>query len=182
MSLTRKDWLEGARTLMVEKGIAAVKVEVLARRLGVSKGSFYWHFKNRDDLLSDLLNYWASVTDELIRHGSQTPSAKDRLAHLFAAIAAAGTSGEEVIQVWAKHDENVAAVVQQVETKRINYLQAIFEQGGFESKAARERAEITYLAFLGYAFKRSQDSAFKLEFTDLGQEISNIMFERIKDA
>ena len=177
MSLSRQDWLEVARHLMTEKGIEAVRVEVLARKLKVSKGSFYWHFKDRADLLSELLNYWASVTDELIAQGQQITDPQARLRLLFDAIALSGVSGEEVIHVWAKQDAKVAEQVHQVEARRMAYLQTIFEEAGFALEDARERAEITYLAFLGYAFKASQDTAFSLDFKDLGTEIIKIMFQ-----
>lgn len=177
MSLTRQDWLEGARKLLVEKGVEGVRVEVLARALKVSKGSFYWHFKDRNDLLQELLSYWANVTDELIAQGKELTNPKLQMTQLFDAIAEAGVSGEEVIHVWAKQDNQVATIVRRVEEKRMSYLQDIFKDTGFTISDARERAEITYLAFLGYAFKASQDAAFSLNFKDLGKEIVNIMFQ-----
>ena len=177
MSLTKQDWLEAARQLMTEKGVAAVKVEVLARTLKVSKGSFYWHFKNRQELLQDLLNYWASITDELINHANQAKTPKAKLISLFQAIASEGVSGEEVIQVWANQDKEVVKVVQDVEKKRIEFLEEIFVEGGFRKARAKERAEITYLTYLGYAFKNANDSAFSLEFSTLSTKIVNLMFE-----
>lgn len=177
MTLNRQSWVEAARDLMSQKSVDAVKVEVLARNLNVSKGSFYWHFKNRDELLDELLAYWETVTDELIDYSKEDSNPKGQLSRLFFAIAEAGVSGEESIHIWAKRDQDVADTVRHVEAKRMAYLQAIFEQAGFPERAARERAEITYLAFLGYAFKLSQDSAFNLSFTDLGKEIITIMFK-----
>ncbi len=180
MSLTRQDWLEAARHLMTEKGVGGVKVEVLARILKVSKGSFYWHFKDRKELLSELLSYWASITDELISHAKQAKTPEAQLSTLFAAIEASGVSGEEVIQVWAQQDSEVAKVVHEVEKKRMEYLTEIFVEGGFGKARAKERAEITYLTYLGYAFKNANDSAFSLKFSTLGKEIVNLMFERTK--
>jgi len=177
VSLTRQDWLEAARQLMTEKGVAGVKVEVLARALNVSKGSFYWHFKDRKELLAELLNYWATITDELIVYAKQAKTPQLQLTTLFNAIAEAGVSGEEVIQVWAQQDADVAKVVHAVEKKRMEYLTQIFVEGGFGLARAKERAEITYLTYLGYAFKNAHDSAFSLEFSTLGKEIVNLMFE-----
>jgi len=177
MSLTRQDWLNAARQVLTEKGVEAVKVEALARALKVSKGSFYWHFKNRNDLLQELLKFWAQITDELIKEGESVSDPKERMTQLFSSIAESGVSGEEVIQVWAKHDETVAETLKLVEAKRLAYLQSIFKAAGFKQKDARERAEISYMAFLGYAFKASQDASFSRDFKDLGQEIISIMFQ-----
>ena len=129
-------------------------------------------------MLKELLNYWAKVTDELIAQTRQAETPQSQLSNLFAAIASAGVSGEEVIQVWAKQDKQVADVVHVVEKKRIAYLQEIFISAGFTKSQAKERAGITYLTFLGYAFKSSQDLAFSLDFKDLGQEVIKVMFER----
>lgn len=175
MALARADWIAAARTVLAEKGVAGVRVEVLARTLGVSKGSFYWHFKNRQELLNALLHAWAEATDAIISKGQQCDSAAEQLHQLFHSIEAeGGTSGEDMVQAWAKQDASVAAKVQQVEQKRLAYLQEIFARAGFSPDEATQRAEISYLAFLGYAFKHANDAAFSLALSDLGQEIHNI--------
>lgn len=175
MALARADWIAAARTVLAEKGVAGVRVEVLARSLGVSKGSFYWHFKNRQELLDALLQAWADATDAIISKGQQCSSAAEQLHQLFQSIeAAGGTSGEDMVQAWAKQDAKVAAKVQHVEQKRLAYLQAIFARAGFAQDQATQRAEISYLAFLGYAFKHANDDAFSLALADLGQEIQDI--------
>ena len=63
-SLTREDWISGAWDMLGERGMDGVRVEPLARRLGVTKGSFYWHFKDRGELLEALLNRWFSIWDD----------------------------------------------------------------------------------------------------------------------
>ena len=163
---------------MAEQGVEAVKVEVLARHLKVSKGSFYWHFKNRDDLLEGLLEYWAGMTDWLIAEAGKASSPTAKLKLLFGHIAELGISGESSIHLWAKQDELVAAKLEQVERKRLSFLEALFEEAGFRKRRAKENAELCYLAFLGYAFKAGQSSAFELELTLLGDKLSELFMAK----
>ncbi len=88
--LQRADWLRAAQRTLVIHGLAGVRIEALARDLGVSKGSFYWHFADRAALLEALLAAWEVESDWLIAESRKAPSPPERLAHLLALIASAG--------------------------------------------------------------------------------------------
>ncbi|MEM6429407.1 MAG: TetR/AcrR family transcriptional regulator [Deinococcota bacterium] len=176
--LTKQDWLEAARIALAQQGVKGVKVEVLARHLGVSKGSFYWHFKNRDALLQDLLAYWAQSTDLLIEQASGKVTPKAQLEHLFTAINKLGVTGEDAIHTWAKHDTTVAQHLRAVEAKRLDFLTSLFRQQGFSSVEAQERAEICYLTFLGYVFKTGQDTPSLSQLDELGSKITALLMHK----
>src|SRR3546814_1971029 len=82
--LSAEDWAQAALDLIAENGVAAVAVEPLARRLGVTKGSFYWHFPSRDALLQAALERWESVEQEAVFGPLETiPDPRERLRNLF---------------------------------------------------------------------------------------------------
>lgn len=69
--LTREEWLAKALEVLARKGVAGMRIDALSKALGVTKGSFYWHFKNRDDFTKNLLDYWMSAFTTNVRHRSQ---------------------------------------------------------------------------------------------------------------
>lgn len=172
--LSRRDWLDAARLELQERGLEGVKVERLARRLGVSKGSFYWHFKNRGELLGGLLSYWEEMTDWLIQESSQAESPKLRMSRLFELIAEMEVTGEAAIFTWAKQDSEVKKRVKRVEDKRVGFLQELFVQHGYSAQESRERAQIGYLAFEGYVHRLEPDTSFT--FAEFGQVLLDLLF------
>ncbi|MCB9644580.1 MAG: TetR/AcrR family transcriptional regulator [Myxococcales bacterium] len=169
MRLSPLDWLTAARKQLEVGGPSAIKIEALARDLGVSKGSFYWHFKDRTDLLWQLLSYWERGTDELIRLSSEESTPQDCLRRLFEELEKIGVTGESGIFSWAKQDEEVEARVHAVEQKRLAYLCELFQQAGFVEEESRRRAEISYMAFLGYVYRG--ESATLPKFQRLGEDL-----------
>ena len=120
MKLNRDDWTTAAMRVMLEKGVIAVKVEALARDLKVSKGSFYWHFKNRTDLLEAVLTRWETDTEWLIEQAKQADTPQDKLLRLFTLIGQMTTQGaglavDSAIFFWAQSDAEVLERVQSVE-------------------------------------------------------------------
>jgi AcrR family transcriptional regulator len=146
--------------VMATQGVDAVKVEVLARQLGVSKGSFYWHFKNRAELLEEILQRWEQETTWAIKESQKEPTASDRLSRLFALIEeiCERLDPEPAIFLWAKQEQWVAERVQMIEAKRVNYLTELLQDYGFAKSEALKRAEVAYLSLMGYAEWRERDS------------------------
>ena len=109
MALTKEDWINAGWLLMTSKGVEGVKVEVLARQLDVSKGSFYWHFKNRNELLEAILQRWEEQTMFLIHESQKTTDSKERLVNLFSLIAQVcqEPDPEPAIFLWANKDPQV---------------------------------------------------------------------------
>jgi AcrR family transcriptional regulator len=152
--LTADDWAAAALRAIGERGLAGVAVEPLAVRLGTTKGSFYWHFANRDALIEAALRRWeethtASVIRLLEETGSD-PSARLRL--LYSTISAAGAAGgmalEANLLVAAGHPL-VEPVLRRVVGRRLAYVEKIFEDLGLPPVEARHRALIAYAGYVG---------------------------------
>jgi AcrR family transcriptional regulator len=181
-ALNRDHWIQAGRKALEDGGVEAVRVEVLAKELGVSKGSFYWHFKNRQDLLEALLERWESVTDWLIEmsHAEKTP--RVRLRKLFTLIQDLWSQGEgspdPAIFAWSQQDKHVAQSVARVEAKRLAFLKKIFLDAGFKPPEAVRRAEVSYLIFCGYLERTSRQALLTSDFDDLAQFMIQSLFKK----
>ncbi|MBZ4321328.1 TetR/AcrR family transcriptional regulator [Streptomyces huiliensis] len=129
----REKWIEEGLRALAAGGPDAVRVEVLAQALGVSKGGFYGYFRNRDALLAEMLDTWERLTTEEIieRVEEGGGDARARLERLFAiASATRGPAGgvalDLAIREWARRDEAVARQLRRVDNRRMDYLRALF--------------------------------------------------------
>jgi AcrR family transcriptional regulator len=141
-----------------KSGVGEVRVERLAVDLGITKGSFYWHFKNRGDLLDAVLEYWArEMTDvEFERIGAMRAGLAGRLQALAEDVLEKGMGRyDPAIRAWARTDRKVAAAVGQVDRRRVRALTGFFEEGGFSAAEARTRARLFYTFLLGEPQVRS---------------------------
>ncbi len=150
--LSAEDWAQAALELIAEQGVAAVAVEPLARRLGVTKGSFYWHFPSREALLQAALERWESVEQESV-FGTleQVPDPRERLRSLFRMVAHEYQS--HVIYsalLNALDNPAVQPVIDRVSKRRLDYLTASFRQAGLGREDALNRARLTYAAYVGF--------------------------------
>jgi AcrR family transcriptional regulator len=157
--LGRQDWVKMGLAVLAESGVEAVRVEPLAKRMRVTKGSFYWHFKDRNDLLEALLAEWVEIdTHSIIEQVNQIDAdPKTKLLRLFElAIADDGlTPGladgtlEKAIRAWATSDVKVAAVLEQVDQQRLDYTKNLFLEMGFSEAEALARARLAYYSLVG---------------------------------
>ena len=157
MALSRRDWIDAATRAIAEGGIGAVAVEPLAAALGATKGSFYWHFKNRDDLIRATLAAWESEgTDALIEALSGVADPAERLDRLLRAAMRDGSEvGAADLALLAAASHPLAApVVARVQRKRMAFLEAAFAELGLAPVAARHRARLAYSAYLGWYQQR----------------------------
>lgn len=139
-------------------GVGEVRVERLAADLGITKGSFYWHFRNRGELLEAILEFWSrQMTDlEFERVESLDKDLEVRLHALAEDVLEKGMGRyDPAIRAWARSDRKVAAAVAQVDRRRVRALGEFFEQAGFESEEARVRARLFYTFLLGEPQVRS---------------------------
>ncbi len=155
MSLSKDDWVRAALFAIAEGGAAAVAVEPLAERLGATKGSFYWHFRNREHLIASALEFWEREgTDDPIAELAPVSDPVERLRRLLEiAIGyedddAAGQA--DVGLLAAANDPVVGPVLRRVADKRLDFLERIFTELGFTAGESRHRARIAYSAFLGW--------------------------------
>ncbi len=150
--LSADDWAQAALDLVAEQGVGAVAVEPLARRLGVTKGSFYWHFPSRDALLQAALERWEVVEQQQV-FGSleEVPDPRTRLRALFQLVAHEVTPHviySELLK--ALDNPMVRPVIDRVSQRRMEYLIASFRQAGLSSTDSRHRARLAYAAYVGF--------------------------------
>lgn len=151
--LTAEDWADAALTAIGEGGLAAVAVEPLAVRLGTTKGSFYWHFANRDALIEAALNRWAEIdTEEAILEVEAEPDPRGRIRLLFAGAIESATSDplEVALLATASHPQ-VTEVLRRVTERRVSYVAELFAALGFTEPEARRRGLLAYTVYLGHA-------------------------------
>jgi AcrR family transcriptional regulator len=133
-------------------GLAAVAVEPLAVRLGATKGSFYWHFGSREELIAAALQLWRQAsTTSIIEHlEADAAPAAQRLRQLFTHVFApqARTGADLALLADADHPL-VAPALAEVTQQRLGYITTLFRQLGFPQTRARRRALFAYSAYLG---------------------------------
>jgi AcrR family transcriptional regulator len=150
--LSRQDWVTIGLQILISSGIEAVRVEPLAKLLKVSRGSFYWHFKNRNELLEAILKEWETSNTlnviKIIESAEVKP--EDKLLSLFEIAAQDDDKLEKAVRIWAMHDVNAAAVLSRVDRRRLEYLQSLFLLLNFQRKDAEICARIIYYVRIGW--------------------------------
>jgi AcrR family transcriptional regulator len=161
--LGRQIWLDTARRALIEEGTAGVEINKLAKRLGSSRGGFYWFFKDRAQLLKELLAYWvetSTVLFERIVQGPERNGMDEYLAmtHLWVDEQEYDPKWDGAIRDWARTSDEVRKAVQAVDGKRIDVLEEIFKDMGYQGKDALIRARIMYYHQVGYYAMGVQES------------------------
>ena len=151
--LSADDWAREALEQIAEAGVASVAVEPLARRLGVTKGSFYWHFPSRDALLQAALERWEAVEQQTL-FGSSLEGLSDpraRLRELFMVVAREVQPHIIYSELLKALDHPVVQpVIDRISQRRVEYLVAMFRQAGLSRADAQHRARLAYSAYLGF--------------------------------
>lgn len=159
--LGRQDWLAIGIQTLIEKGIEAVRIDPLAKLLNVTRGSFYWHFKNRDDLLEEILREWEARNTqsiiEQIEGLNSSPIAK--LLSLFEIAAEDDNLLEKAVRVWSVNDARAEVAIARVDKQRLDYLHNLFLQLGFSEIDSKVRAQIAYSVRLGWFVMASSSYA-----------------------
>ena len=148
--LTKSEWLRhGLRTLASE-GSGALKVGPMSEKLNVSRGSFYWHFRDIEDFRCQLLERWQEIsTDQIITELDSRPGDPGRLKDLMHRAFNTQRNLDQAIRSWAAHDQNVARIVAAVDVRRIGRVARLLVEAGVDSERAAHRAAFLYWAFLG---------------------------------
>ncbi len=151
-SLGRDEWLNRALSVLREEGIQGVRVERLARDLNVSKGSFYWHFTDRGDLQSAMLDHWKSFYTDVVVDNPEFQNG-DAAAALLAAMKMVREHRldeyELAFRAWADQDPVVGKVVRDVYARRNRFVSGFFQQLGFNRLEAeiRTRLMLCYMSW-----------------------------------
>ncbi len=143
-SLTRDDWISGAWDMLGENGLDGVRVEPLARRLGVTKGSFYWHFKDRQQLMDALLDRWFSIwDDQMLPDMEEAANPADRIWALFESVVGRVTRGQTVsLRMMSHSDADVARRIEERDAQRLSSLTSELVEIGFAADEARVRGQV----------------------------------------
>ncbi len=175
--LSADDWAQAALDLIAEQGVAAVAVEPLARRLGVTKGSFYWHFPSRDALLQAALERWEKVEQETVFGSLEAvPDPRERLRALFHLVAHEATSHVIYSELLKALDHPaVAPVINRVSQRRFDYLTASFRQAGLGRTEAQHRARLAYAAYVGFLQLSLQVHQPRLQHDEFEAYVEHVM-------
>lgn len=149
-------WTDAALAALAAGGPDAVRVESIAAALGVSKGGFYWHFANRQDLLDRMLTAWEqAVVDAVITTvEGQHEDPREKLRELLEIALAFGLAGQGIevevaIRDWARRDPVVAERLRAVDERRVDYLRGLFGQLSAAEEDAEARCLLAYALFVG---------------------------------
>jgi AcrR family transcriptional regulator len=175
--LSAEAWAEAALDVIAEQGIAALAVESLARRLGVTKGSFYWHFASREALLEAALKRWETRDLEgLAREADRIADPRERLVDLFRR-----TSREMRTHVIysallkALDHPAVRPVMQRLSQRRIQYLALAFRALGLGRRDALNRARLAYAAYVGFLQLILQLRLQRIDPTDYDAYVEHVV-------
>ncbi|MEO8673843.1 MAG: TetR/AcrR family transcriptional regulator [Tahibacter sp.] len=149
--LSAVDWEQAALDTIAESGVAAVAVEPIARRLGVTKGSFYWHFPTREALLKAALERWERQDDEEFIQVEPIRDPKQRLRELIRRTSREMQSHVIYSALLRALDHPIVQpVMSRVSQRRIDFLTIAYRQAGLERRTASYRARLAYAAYAGF--------------------------------
>lgn len=169
--LSAADWQQAALDALSEGGLQNIAIEMLAKRLGVTKGSFYWHFDSRDALIQAALELWESQEQvQVFGKLDALPDAQARLVALVSLVAHEIKAHKIYSELLKAIDHPlVKPLLERVSKRRIDYLTASFRQAGMPRKLALNRARLTYASYVGFLQMNMQLGYPKLsqeEFSD----------------
>src|SRR5258708_8739144 len=150
--LSARDWLDQGLKALAASGHAALKAEPLAKAMGVSRGSFYWHFADIGAFHAAILKQWREVAAEQIIANVEAASKHENpLTLLLRRVFGERLALENAVRTWASVDAAARAAVQAIDQRRLGYVESLLRQSGLPAEKARARAQILYWAFLGFA-------------------------------
>jgi AcrR family transcriptional regulator len=151
--LSANDWLDQGLRTLAKHGFTALKAEPLAKAMGVSRGSFYWHFADIGAFRRAILEHWRDVAVERIIADIEAlpPEGNATEALLNRAFGGKPPLLESAMRSWAARDAVARAAVQAVDQRRMDYIEKLLTGSGMSAEVARPRTQILYWAFLGFA-------------------------------
>lgn len=155
IKVTREDWLNVALDTLISDGIEQVKVMTLGDRLGVSRSSFYWYFRSRQDLLDALLQMWLETnTQAVVLHAGQPArTITEAVCNVFICFLDPDRFHNKLdfaVRDWARRSGKVRRVLDTSDRQRIAALAEMFERFGFGEREALTRARVLYYMQIGY--------------------------------
>lgn len=150
--LSAQDWLDQGLKTLATQGFAALKAEPLAKAMGVSRGSFYWHFADIGAFHAAILKAWREIAaDAIIASVEAVSAGADPVIVLLQRVYSEKLALERAVRSWATFDATAKAAVQAIDRRRLDYVEGLIRAKGIAADLAQTRAQILYWAFLGYA-------------------------------
>jgi AcrR family transcriptional regulator len=168
----RSKWIEEGLSALAAGGPDAVRIDPLAKALGVTRGGFYWHFENRAALLEEMLDAWerTSIDEAIERVEGKGGDARAKLRHLFSLA-----SSPELLKIdlavrdWARRDEAVAKRLRRVDNRRMDYMRSLFGAFCPDEDEVEVRCLFVFSLFVGSHFMRADHgSRSRREVLELG--------------
>lgn len=164
--LSRQDWLDAGLRLLGQAGPGGIRVDQVCKAMGVTKGSFYWHFQDRRDFLTSLFDFWrARETSGLIRYVEETyDRAEDRIWHVveFVTLGTYDVAVEVAMRQWGQADDTVRQGLMKVDEERLGFFTRQFRACGFAGDPARTRAISVYSYTLSCGYMLTGESPEQL--------------------
>jgi AcrR family transcriptional regulator len=169
--LQRFDWLQQALEIFIDEGIDAIRITRLADDLGVTRGSFYWHFQNREDLLDSLVSYWkdkntAAITESM----AQASSLANGIFRFFETCIDAALFDPRLdlaLREWARRSRVIHALVDAEDTTRVEALRQFYLRFDYSMPQALIRARVLYYSQIGfYALGTRESLQTRLQYTE----------------
>lgn len=142
---SRDEFLARSLDVLSQDGESKLRIDRLVGQLGVTKGSFYWHFENRADFVRSLADYWARSSTQVVIDDLETMagSPEDRLFSLMKRIGRQDLAGHDLaMRAWASHEEDVTPFVKKVDRMRLTFVRGLFKEMGFEGDELEARTRI----------------------------------------
>ena len=150
--LSAKDWLDQGLKALASSGFTALKAEPLAKAMGVSRGSFYWHFADIGAFHAAILAHWHEVAaEQVIANVEAASNDENPLALLLRRVFGGGWRWKKRSAPGRRVDPAARAAVQAIDRRRLSYIESLLARSGLSAEVARARAQILYWAFLGFA-------------------------------
>lgn len=179
-SLTREDWIHAAQHVLVTSGVDAVRVDTLAKELKITRGSFYYHFKSRGELLEGILSNWRSrATEDVILQLRTAHSSPLQQLHRLLELPSHGQTAREAaaielgIRAWARRDDKARQAIDEVDRYRLNYIEGLLIQAEVTQSEANDRAYLIYAYQISLSLMHSDDTA--QERKERSARVANIL-------
>jgi AcrR family transcriptional regulator len=174
-SLHPEDWIRTARVRLAGQGVESVRVEVLARDLGVTKGSFYWHFRDRGELLENLLAHWEDGELEWLNAEDGIGAAMQWAKFIERAADPKRMRMEIALRAWARGEERVAVRVAAIEKRKARLIANVLRDVGFTESAADSGSEVVLLICLGWLDRATRDRQSQSASNSLSELLSDFI-------
>ena len=189
--LTRQDWVLTALNVFLQEGIGSVQITKLAEDLGVTRGSFYWHFKSRKQLLDAIVAEWRiRNTDIMVQALSRARTVEQGILELFYIWVDHSKFSPQLDQAmrdWGRISPEISTLVQSEDDSRVAAIAAFFRDQNYEETEAFIRARVTYFTQLSYYALGVEESteqrmAYLETYVDCftGQKISDVAADEFR--